>query len=213
MDKATSLVKLSEKAEEWGISVRRIQALCAEGKVSGAVRMGRDWMIPIDAVRPIDGRTKAGRAATDDAYVNMPFPKKTPFLHMTSLYNRSGGAEECIKALESNPLAQKLFAAEIAYSRGQVDDVYASATYLLEKHTDFYSTLSSGMLLALCAIWRGDLTMWRRAKLHMAEAPAVDDSERDIIAFSITAIDSMLYDATAFPEWFKAGCFEPLHKD
>ncbi len=31
--------------------------------------------------------------------------------------------------------------------------------------------------------------------------------------FSITAVDSMLYDVASFPEWFKIGCFEPLHRD
>ena len=33
------------------------------------------------------------------------------------------------------------------------------------------------------------------------------------MAFSITAIDSILYDVSSFPEWFKLGRFEPLHKD
>jgi DNA-binding CsgD family transcriptional regulator len=69
------------------------------------------------------------------------------------------------------------------------------------------------MLLALCAIWKGDLSMWRRAKVHIAEAPYKNDMDRDIISFSITAVDSMLYNVSSFPEWFKIGCFEPLHKD
>jgi len=212
-DKMRDYIKLSAKAEEWGISVRRLQALCAAEKIKGATRLGRDWMIPKNATKPIDGRTKASRNSEEDIFSPMPFPRKTPFLQMTDLYNTPGKAEESKDALVYNHLAQVLFSAEIAYLRGEINKVYESATYLLERKSDFYSTLSAGMLFALCAIWNGDLSMWRRAKIHMTEAPIKNDEDRDIITFSITAIDSMLYDVTNFPEWFKIGCFEPLHKD
>ncbi len=206
-------VKLSQKAEEWGISVRRLQALCANEKIKGAVRLGRDWMIPQNARKPIDGRTKEGRNGENIDFSGLPFPRQTPFLQMTDLYNAPGKAEECINELKLNHLAQVLFEAEIAYLRGEINKVYESATYLLERKSDFYSTLSAGMLFALCAIWHGDLSMWRRAKIHMTEAPIADDKDRDIIVFAITAVDSMLYDVSSFPEWFKTGCFELLPRD
>ncbi len=212
-EQLSNYIKLGEMAEEWGISIRRMQALCSTGKIKGAVRLGRDWMIPKNAKRPLDGRTKQGRSGEAVHDDDMTLPRKTPFLHMTDLYNTPGTADECIEKLEYNHLASVLFAAEIAYSRGQIDKVYETANYLLEKRKDFYSTLSAGMLFALCAIWNGDLAMWRRAKMHMAGADINTDLERDIVAFSITAVDSMLYDVASFPEWFKIGCFEPLPND
>ncbi len=33
-------LKITEVAEKWGISPRRLQILCAEGKIEGAVRCG-----------------------------------------------------------------------------------------------------------------------------------------------------------------------------
>ncbi len=214
MEQRNDYIKLKEAAQKWGISERRVQALCGKNKIDGAIRMGRDWMIPRDAEKPIDGRTKQGRKESVDVLVNdMPLPRKTPFLYMTDLYSIPGSAEECISNLSDNHEAQVLFAAEVAYSRGEIDKVYESAKYLLEKHSGFYAVLSAGMLLALCAIWHGDLDMWRKAKIHIAEAPAKNDNDRDIMSFSITAVDSMLYDVSNFPEWFKIGCFEPLHKD
>jgi DNA-binding CsgD family transcriptional regulator len=132
---------------------------------------------------------------------------------MTDLYSVPGSADESIESLAYNHEAQTLFEAEIAYSRGEIDKVYEKANYLLSKHSGFYAIISAGMLLALCAIWKGDLSMWRRAKVHIAEAPYKNDMDRDIISFSITAVDSMLYNVSSFPEWFKIGCFEPLHKD
>lgn len=41
---------------EWGLSKRTINDLCNKGKIPGAVKDGRKWLIPDDAVRPIDGR-------------------------------------------------------------------------------------------------------------------------------------------------------------
>ncbi len=207
-------LKVADAAQKWGISSRRLQTLCAAGKIEGAVRFGRAWMIPKEAEKPRDGRTKNGR--NEQAVlssVNTPMPRKTPFLYMTDLYGTPGSAEESAKALSYHPEAQTLFAAEIAYSRGEIDKVYESANYLLERHSGFYAVISAGMLLALCAIWRGDLDMWRKAKIHIAEANAKDDRDREIIELAICAVDSMLYDVHNFPEWFKFGCFEPLPKD
>lgn len=205
-------LKIKDVAKKWDISPRRVQALCTAGKIEGAFRFGRDWMIPKSTKRPPDGRTKAGRAKTLSPE-HAPFPRKTPFLYMSDLYSTPGTVEESIKKLAGNHEAQVLFEAEVAYSRGQIDQVYEHANYLLGKHSGFYAVLSAGMLLALCAIWRGDLEMWRRAKQHIAEAPAKDDNDRDIMSLCLTAVDSVLYDTSSFPDWFKIGCFEPLHKD
>ena len=50
-----------EIGELWGIKPRRVQALCEQGRVNGAKRMSRFWLIPKNAPRPIDGRTKAAK--------------------------------------------------------------------------------------------------------------------------------------------------------
>lgn len=207
-------LKIDEVAQQWGISSRRLQTLCAEGKIKGATRFGRAWMIPRGAQKPKDGRTKAGRMAqSESAFTELSMPKKTPFLHMTNLYHTPGCAEAAIGELAGNREVQTLFAAELAYSRGQIDTVYECANYLLEKHTGFYAILSAGMLLAQCAIWRGDLAMWRKAKIHISQANAQNDREREIITLGLCAVDSMLYDVKDFPDWFKIGCFELLHGD
>lgn len=207
-------LKIDEVAEQWRISPRRIQTLCSQGKIEGAIRFGRVWMIPSGARKPTDGRTKEGRKAQSEPGVTeLCMPKRTPFLHMTELYHTPGCAETTIAELADQREVQTLFSAEMAYSRGQIDTVYDCANYLLAKHTDFYAILSSGMLLAQCAIWRGDLALWRKAKIHIVEANARDDREREIITLGICAVDSMLYDVKDFPDWFKIGCFELLHKD
>lgn len=46
-----------EAAEKWGITPRRVQVLCAEGRIPGAWRLGNAWAIPINSGKPRNGRT------------------------------------------------------------------------------------------------------------------------------------------------------------
>ena len=201
---------IAEASEKWGISQRQVQHLCTLGSVEGAVKFGRAWMIPMNAKKPIDGRTKEARSEHE---ADMPLPRKTPFLYMSDLYNTPGTADEVGESLSYHHEAQVLFEAEVAYSRGEIDKVYDIANYLLSKHSGFYAVLSAGMLLAQCAIWKGDIHMWRKAKVHIAEAPAKNDLDRDAMQLAISAVNIMIYNVENFPEWFKKGRFEPIHKD
>ena len=45
-------VSVKELAESWGISERTVRNYCAEGKIDGAIRIGKSWAIPDDARRP-----------------------------------------------------------------------------------------------------------------------------------------------------------------
>lgn len=48
-----------QAAEKWGISERRVQRLCEDGRVDGAVRFSRVWAIPKDTQKPVDPRKKS----------------------------------------------------------------------------------------------------------------------------------------------------------
>ena len=53
-----------QAAEKWGITDRRVQALCVNGQIDGAVRLGRGWLIPKGTSKPPDGRARNGRKPT-----------------------------------------------------------------------------------------------------------------------------------------------------
>ena len=44
-------MSISQAAEKWGISPRRIQVLCKQERIPGASRMGYVWAIPVDEER------------------------------------------------------------------------------------------------------------------------------------------------------------------
>ena len=47
-----------EMSSKWGISSRRISLLCAEGRIDGAIKKGKTWLVPEDAKKPEDKRRK-----------------------------------------------------------------------------------------------------------------------------------------------------------
>ena len=48
----------SKAAELWHISQRRVQVLCAEGRIPGVFKLGDAWAIPSDSSKPCDSRLK-----------------------------------------------------------------------------------------------------------------------------------------------------------
>ena len=42
----------ADAAEKWGISARRVQKLCEDNRIPGAVKFSRVWLIPKDAEKP-----------------------------------------------------------------------------------------------------------------------------------------------------------------
>ena len=43
---------IKQAAEKWDVTPRRIQKLCTDGRIEGAMKFGRDWAIPADAAKP-----------------------------------------------------------------------------------------------------------------------------------------------------------------
>lgn len=50
-----------EAANEWNISVRRVQRLCKEERIDGVINVNRIWLIPKNTKKPPDGRYKLNR--------------------------------------------------------------------------------------------------------------------------------------------------------
>lgn len=63
-------ISAAQAAEQWGITIKRVQVLCKENRISGVERIGRTWLIPKDAEKPKDARIKSG------AYVGFRHRKK-----------------------------------------------------------------------------------------------------------------------------------------
>lgn len=54
-------ISVQQAAEQWGLSDRRVRLLCQQGRIPGVVREGRSYRIPMDSVKPADGRSLRGK--------------------------------------------------------------------------------------------------------------------------------------------------------
>ena len=48
-------ISATEAAVKWGISERRVQKLCEEGRILGVAKFSRMWLIPKDAQNRLMG--------------------------------------------------------------------------------------------------------------------------------------------------------------
>ena len=67
-------ITIKEASNKWGLSVRRIQTLCNNDQISGAIRFSGVWAIPDVATKPIDRRIKNGK------YIKIKDDHATPIL-------------------------------------------------------------------------------------------------------------------------------------
>lgn len=67
-------MRIREAAQRWNITERRVSALCKEGKIKGARKQGRVWLIPADTPKPGDGRVKSGMYKKSTDANRLPLP-------------------------------------------------------------------------------------------------------------------------------------------
>lgn len=58
MEEKMKYITANQAAKRWGISQRRVQVLCAEGRIKGVFKLGEAWAIPADTEKPNDKRVK-----------------------------------------------------------------------------------------------------------------------------------------------------------
>ena len=56
-----NIMSSADAAIKWNISRRRVEVLCAQGRIEGVQRLGGMWLIPENAEKPADARIKSGK--------------------------------------------------------------------------------------------------------------------------------------------------------
>lgn len=68
------IMTAKEAAMRWGITERRVTVLCREGRIEGAYKKGRGWVIPADTEKPADSRLKNGAYRKGRMPSDLPMP-------------------------------------------------------------------------------------------------------------------------------------------
>ena len=70
----TEMIPVREAAKRWNITERRVSTLCKNGKIDGAEKQGKRWMIPKDAQKPADQRIRTGVYRKAERPAKLPLP-------------------------------------------------------------------------------------------------------------------------------------------
>ena len=54
-------ITAKDAAIKWGISERRVQLLCEQGRIDGVQRLGKAWAIPKESLKPVDKRIRKNK--------------------------------------------------------------------------------------------------------------------------------------------------------
>ena len=70
-----NVISVKEAAMRWELAERTVRGLCIGGKIPGAIKNGRSWLIPANAEKPVDNRIKTGayvRAKSRPKHLPLP---------------------------------------------------------------------------------------------------------------------------------------------
>ena len=154
-------LSLREMAEKWGVSERRINQYCTQGRIPGAQKFGKSWAIPEDAHKPEDPR----RARNQVPARPEPQPEEliaSPAL--MPLMNTPFTPGQClaaVEAMEAGP-QRDIALAEYHYFSGQAEAAATEAEHYLASD-DREARLSACLLYAYA-----NLSLGRIQQAHSA---------------------------------------------
>ena len=140
-----SVLSLKEAAEKWGVSERRINQYCTEGRIPGAQKIGNAWAIPANAEKPQDprrARQQPRPAAQQAATSGFDCTNLMPLMNTAFA---PGHCREAVEAMAAGP-QRDIALAEYHYFSGQPE----AAT----KEAEAYLTSPDmGARLSACLIY------------------------------------------------------------
>lgn len=145
-------LSIREAAEKWGVSTRRINQYCSQGRIPGAQRFGGSWAIPKHAEKPGDPRKQPKQSAPQNP--KQPSELFPGFMPLMNTPFEPGTCVEAIQAMKEGP-KKDIAWAEYHYFSGQAEKAM--------QETEGYLTASDGATrLSACLIFAfACLTMGR----------------------------------------------------
>lgn len=198
-------LSVSEVSERWGISIRQVQRLLADGRIYGAQKYGRSWMIPDDAGKPSDqrGKCRSGKRPAPSAMSEV--------LRITSV-PMPGDRPDSILGTIEEPWARLQYEAEIAYLRGDFSRVMRCVGAMDDNDT---VRVRASLVGVAAAISLGDYRAYSEIESFLKDVIR-KDPPGDLAAVAELALASVAVSVIApkmVPEWLKKGDFGAFPKE
>ncbi|MCQ2529029.1 MAG: response regulator [Saccharofermentans sp.] len=126
---------IKEVSEAWGISARRVQILCTEGRIQGAFKRGRTWLIPKTVARPDDRRVKSSEV--NEKYFSTELHEKDLEFLFSFLHEMRQNVSSILGFSELATSRIKDPAAALSY----INNISTSGSELLEMANNFMTII------------------------------------------------------------------------
>ena len=190
-------ISIREAAQHWGISERRVNQFCKEGRIEGARKFSGSWAIPRDARKPGDPR-KAKKQVQEETNGETAPAEQACELHMMPLLNtrfRPGCCRASIQAMEDGPV-KEIAMAEYYYFSGRPQEAAGQAAPHLTS-SDLELRLSACLIYAYANLSIGHIQQARFALTEMELALASEEPQppqlRAAAAFVTSAAAVLLH--------------------
>lgn len=161
-------LSIREAAQKWGVSDRRINQYCAEGRIPGAQRIGKAWAIPDDAEKPSDPRRT--RQEGKNAPIQTTPEGLIDHTNLMPLMNTAfapGHCREAVEAMAPGP-QRDIALAEYYYFSGRPEEAARAAEPYLTS-PDMGARLSACLLYAYANLPIAEIS---RARFALGELNA-----------------------------------------
>lgn len=156
-------IDVHQAATMWDLSERRITTLCRNGRIVGAKKSGKLWLIPNDTEKPLDARTRAFSEAIS---------AETDEINSFTRYTEFGAGKSCMKKFEEIYKKEPM---DIAFTPYRICPIGAHSDHNLGKVTGF--AIDKGIHIAYGPKQNGVIEMAsfqfpKRAQWHISNTPA-----------------------------------------
>lgn len=169
-------ITTKDAAAKWGISGKRITVLASEGRIPGAYRLGKSWLIPANATKPEakkPSRTRSAKTLAED----FSFP----------LYHFRPDWSSANEAL-LNEQQLKLLQAETAVMECRFADAYAILENILHVPDSISTEVGCLWYAGLCSIALNKADDFSKHFLRMQMLLSEDFPHRDDYAIILNAL-------------------------
>lgn len=183
-------ITTKEASKKWGISTSRITLLASQGRIPGAYRLGKSWLIPSGATKP-EALKPSRQGSAKESSEDFSFP----LYHFRPDW--SSAKEE-----QFLPQQQILLQAETAVLECRFSDAYMLLESILKSPDDIVTEIGSLGLAGICCIALNKFKDYSRINLRLQILLSDDFPHRDdlviILDFLKTYVETLDYSANGY---------------
>lgn len=171
-------ITTKEASAKWGISTTRVTILANEGRIPGAQRLGKSWLIPASACKPAELKPHHSKSTK-----NEPDNFSFPLYHLRPDWSY-------IKNTQLSEQQQRLLLAETAIMECRFEEVYPILEPVLHKPDDIVTEVSCLWNYGISCVALNKPDVFLKIFLHLQTLLSMDFPHRDDLVLLLDILNT-----------------------